>query len=126
MSIPIEITAIHDAAANLRGMSVHIFGSRMGHDVSTPLKGTTVDGRREGIIDNQGHTMLVGNASELFDIQHLTARVRDGLAKQCLGIRTEGRTDLLLRRLWIHKRTLDTQFFQRHAKEVVGATINLV
>ena len=68
----------------------------------------------------------MGDARKLLDVENGTARVRDGLAKQCLRVRTEGSLNLLLRGILIDEGTLNAQLLQRHAEEIVGATINLV
>ena len=96
MSIPIEVTTIHDTTTHLSSVSIHIFSGRMGYDISAPLKRTTVDRCGEGVIDDEGYAVAVGDTGELLDIEHLTARVRDSLAKQSLRVRTESSIDLFL------------------------------
>ena len=124
--LPVEVAAVNDATAYLRCMTVHILGGRVRHDVGTPLKGTAVDRRRERVVDDEGNTMLVCDACKLLDVQDFAARVRDGLAEQRLSIGTEGGRNLLLGSLLRDESTLNTQFLQRHAKEVVCTTIYLI
>ena len=66
--IPVEVSAINDTSTHLRGVSVHVFRGRVRHDVSPPFEGSAVDGCREGVIDNQGHTVLVSYACKLLDV----------------------------------------------------------
>ena len=94
--VPVEVAAIDDYAANLRGMTVHVLGSGVGDDVGAPLEGTAVDRSGEGVVDDEGHAVLVGDACELLDVEDLTAWVADGLAEECLGVGTEGGRDLFL------------------------------
>ena len=124
--VPVEVAAVYDAATDLRGMSIHILRSRVGYDIGAPLKGTAVDGCGEGVVDNEGHTMLVSYASKLLDVQNLTARVGDGLSKQRLRIWTEGGRDFLLAGLLRNEGALNAQLFQSHSEKVVCATIDFV
>ena len=89
-------------------MTVHILGRRMGHDVSAPLKGTTVDRSGEGVVDNQGHAMFMRNACKLLNIENLTARVGDSFAKQSLRVGAESSRDFLFRGFLRYEGTLDT------------------
>ena len=70
--------------------------------------------------------MLVGHTRKLLDVEDLAARVRDGLAKQSLGVGTERSGNFFLRGLWVDEGALDAQLLQCDTKEVVGATIDLV
>ena len=70
--------------------------------------------------------MLMGDACKLLDVENLTARVGDGLSKQCLGIGTERLVDFFLASFLRDEGALDAEFLQRNTKEVVGATIDLV
>ena len=103
LGIPLEVAAIHDAAAHLRGMTVHVLRRGVRHDVGSPLKGAAVDGCGERVVDYQGHPVTVGDACELLDVEHFAARVRDGLAEQRLRVGTEGSVYLLLGSLLRHE-----------------------
>ena len=89
-------------------MTVHILGGRVGDNVSAPLKGTTVDRSGEGVVDNQGHTVLMRNACKFLDVENLTTRIGNGFAKQSLGVRTESSRDFLFRGFLRYEGTLDT------------------
>ena len=75
MCFPIEIAAVYDGSAYTGGMSVHIFGGRVSHNVGSPFKRTTVDGSGESIVDNQRHPVLVGNTCKLLNVEHIDAGV---------------------------------------------------
>ena len=98
----------------------------MGDDVCAPLEGTTVDWCWEGIIDDEGDTVLVSDACELLDVENLTARIADGLTKQCLGVRTECLVDFFFAGFLRDEGSLDAQLLQCDTKEVVGTTIYLI
>ena len=60
------------------------------------------------------------------DVEHCTTRVRYGLSEHSLCIRTECSLDLLIRGLLRNERAVDTELFQRHTEEIIGAAIDLV
>ena len=126
MCQPIKITAVNDASAYLGSHAVHVFRGAVRHDVGTPLEGTAVDGCGKGIVDDEGHTVLVGNLGKALNVEDGTARIRNRLAKHGLRIGTEGSLYLLVAGFLRDERAVDAQLLQRHAKEVVGATIDFV
>ena len=68
---------------------------------------------------------LIGVANVL-SMMYSATRIGDGLAKQRFSVRTESLLDLFLTGLWRYKGTLDAEFLQGYAEEVVGTTIDLV
>ena len=70
MGFPIEVSAVYDAAAYTGGMPVHVFSSGVNHDIGSPLKRTTVDRCRKCIINNQRHTVTMGNTGEFLNVEH--------------------------------------------------------
>ena len=123
---PVEVTAIDYDAAHLRSQAIHILRSRVGDDVGSPLKRTTVHGCGEGVIHDQRHAVLMGDFGEALDIEDRTAGIGDCLAEHCLRIRTESRLNLLVAGILRDKRAVDAQFLQRHTEEVVGATVDFI
>ena len=126
MSHPVEVAAVDDTSAHLCGHTIHILRGGVGDDVGSPFERTTVDGCGEGVVDDEGHTVTMGDFGELLDIEDGTARVRDSLAKQCLRIRTEGCLKLLLTGIGRYEGTVDTQLLHGHSEKVIGATVDLV
>ena len=126
MAKPVEVAAVDDDAAHLCGHTVHILCGGVGDDVGAPLEGTAVDGGGEGVVDNQGHAVLVGDACELLNVEHGAAGVGDGLAEERLCVWAEGCLNLLLGSGGRHEGALDAELLHRHAEEVVGAAVNLV
>ena len=68
MGVPVKVAAVDNSATHCRGMAVHILGGRVSHDVGTPLEGAAVDGRGEGVVHDEGHTVAVGDAGKLLYI----------------------------------------------------------
>ena len=126
MGHPVEIAAVHYGSAHLGGHAIHIFGGGMGHDVGAPFKGTAVDGGGEGVVHNEGDTVLVGYPREFLYVEDGTAGVGDGLAKQGLGIGTECLLNLFLTGFGGHEGAFDAELLQGHAKQVEGAAVNLI
>jgi len=124
MGVPVEISAVHDAAAHGQGVAVHIFGGGVGHDIGPPLKGTAVDGRGEGIVHDQRNSVLMGQTGKFFNIQDHQGRVGDGFPEHCLCVWAERLLDLLLRRVRIHQSHVDALFLHGHCKQVGGAAVN--
>ena len=107
MSQPVEVAAVDHNTAYLCSQTVHIFRGRVGHDVCAPFKRTTVYRGCKSIVDNQGHAVFMGNLSETLNVEDGAAGVRDGLAKQGLGIWSEGSLNLLVGGLLGDERTVD-------------------
>ena len=89
MGRPVKLAAVDNHAADLRGVAVHVLGRRVHHDVGPVLEGTAVDWGGEGVVDNQGDAVGVGDAGHLGDVEHLKGRVRDGLGEEALRVRAE-------------------------------------
>ena len=126
MGVPVEIAAVHNNSANLGGVAVHIFGGGVDNYVAAPFKGPAIDGRGKGVVYDEGYAVVVSNAGELFNVEHVAARVGNGLAKEQAGVGTEGLLYFFFACVGVDKSALDTEFFQSHAKQVVGAAINLI
>ena len=126
MCIPIEVPAVYHAAPHLRGMSVHILGGGVGHDVGPPFKRSAVDGCGESVVDHQWHAVTVGDACKLLDVENLASRVRDGFTEEQFGVGLESLFYFLFRSILIHKGAADAQLLQRNAEEVVGAAIDFI
>ena len=124
MRFPVEVTAIHDGSAHRRGVSVHILGSGVHHDVGSPFEGTAIDGRGEGIVHDEGHAVAMGDAGELLNVQHFERGIGDGFTEQGLGIGTEGFADFLLRIVGVDEGHVNAHLLHRHAEEVERASVN--
>ena len=124
MGIPIEIAAINNTAAYTRGMSVHVFGGGMYHDVCSPFKRTAVDRSRESIVYDQRYTVIVSYAGKLFNVEHFKRGIRDGFAEQGFRVRAESSRNLFFAGIRTDKGNIDTELFQRYTEEVECAAID--
>ena len=77
---PRELAAIHDDAADGGAVAAQKLGGRVDHDIGAVLDRAAEIRRSHGVIDNQRHAGFVGDGRNLFDIQHVHARIGDGLA----------------------------------------------
>jgi len=118
VSIPIEVTAVHNHTANRCRMTVHVLGSRMSHDVGTPFKWAAIDRCSKSIVYNQRYSVLVSYTGKLLDIQHVDARVGDGFAEKSLGIRLESLLKFFFRCVDVHEGTFDAELLHGYGKEV--------
>ena len=123
---PVEVSAVNHASAYLSSQTIHILCGRVGYDVGTPLEWATVDWCCKGVVDNQGHTVLVCYLGKLLDVEYSAARVCDSLSEQSLGVRTESCLNFLLACLGRYEGAVDTKFLQCYTEEVVGTAVDLV
>ena len=121
---PVELAGIHNDAADGGGVAVHVLGGGVGDDIRAPLKGTAVDGSGEGVVHDQGHTVLMGDFRKLLNVQHRQGGVGDGLAEERPGVGLEGGVQLFRRRVRGHEGRGDAHLRQRHADEVEGAAVD--
>ena len=126
MGLPVEVAAVHQAAADGSAMAVDVLGRGMRDDVRAPLEGTAMDRRRKSIVDHQRHAVRMGDLREALDIQHFHARVGEGLAEKKLGFRTEAGVHIFIRGLVVHEGDVDAHLLQGHAQQVEGAAVDVV
>ena len=124
MGFPIKVSAVHDTAAYAGGVPVHILGGRVHHDIRSPFERTAVDRCREGIINDQGHSVAVGNAGKLLNIEHFERRIGDCLTKQRFRVRAESSRNLFFIGIGADECDVDAQFFHCHPKEVERSAID--
>ena len=124
--VPIEVAAIHNHAANLSGVTVHVLRRGVRHDVAAPFKGTAVDGCGKGVIDDERHAVLVRHLGKALDVEHVAAWVRDGLAEEALRVGAEASLDAFVVPVGVDEGALDAELLQRHAEEVERAAVDSV
>ena len=124
VGFPVEVAAVNDGAADRGAVAVEVLGRGVRDDVGAPLDRTEVHRRREGIVHDEGYAMLMGDAREALDVEHAHAGVGQRLAEEKLGIRPEGRFDLLVRGVLVDEGDLDAHLREGDAEEIVGATVD--
>ena len=121
--LPWEIAGVDDAASYLCGMSVHILRCGMCHYVTAPLEWPAVDRCGEGVVDDEGHAMLVGHLREALYIEHIASRVGYRLSEEAFGVRAEGSLYALIIPVGVDECTLYAELSHRHAEEIVCPAI---
>ena len=105
-------------------MAVHVLRGGVRHDVAAPFEGSAVDGRGEGVIDDEGHAVAVRHPGEALYVEHVAAGVRDGLAEEALRVGAEAGFDALVVPFGVNKGALDAELLQRDAEEVERAAVD--
>ena len=122
--LPIEVAAVDDGAADRGAVAVEVLGGGVGDDVGAPLDRAEVHRRREGVVHDEGHAVLVGDARHALDVEHAHAGVGERLAEEELGVGPEGRLDLLVGGVLVNEGDLDAHLREGDAEEVVGAAVD--
>ena len=71
-------------------VAAHELGERVHHDVGAVIDRTAQVRRGEGVVDHQRHVVLVRDLGDGLDVQHVAARIGDGLAVEALGLGRDG------------------------------------
>ena len=121
---PVELAAVHDDAAHLQGVAVHILGGGVDDDVGTEIEGTAEHRRGEGVVHDQRQAVTMGQGRDAFDIQHVHGRIGQGLAEHGPGVGADGLFDLGVIGPLIHEGHFDAHFFQRHGEQIEGAAVD--
>ena len=105
-------------------MTVHVLRGRVGYDVASPLEWTAVDGSGEGVVHDEWYAVAVGHLGKALNVEHVAARVGDGLAEEALRILLEASLYLLVRPFRVNEGTLYAEFLHCHAEEVERAAVD--
>ena len=96
----------------------------MHHDVRPKFNGAAQNRRGERVVHEQRHAVPMGDAGELFDIQHFNARVGDGLAEQRLGVGAERGLNLVFGGFRRHESHFNAKPLERHGEQVQRAAVD--
>jgi len=121
---PIEVAAIHDAAADCHSVAIHVLGRGVGHDVNAEFDRTAENRSREGVVDNHRNAVLVSEIGKALEVQNLASRVSDRFAEEALGVRAEGLFDFFVRSVLVHKRAFDAELLHRDGEEVARTAVD--
>ena len=91
---PVEGAAVHDDAAQGGAVTAQELGGRVDHDVGPVLDGPDQVGGAEGVVDDQGQTVAVGDLRQGVDVGDVGVGVAQGLDIQGLGVGLDGRLHL--------------------------------
>ena len=75
-------------------MATDKLGERVQHDIGAMLDRAAEVRRREGIVDDERELVFMRNGRHLLDVEHVAARVRDGLAVKALRLRRDRATEV--------------------------------
>ena len=125
MLLPVEVAAVDDASANLRGVSIHVLRRGVGDDVAAEVERTAENRSGERVVDDERHTILVGDLRELGDVQNYARGICDSFSKHALGVRAKRLLNLSRGGLWIDEREFDSDLLERHGKEIERAAVDL-
>ena len=121
---PWEFAGVDDDAADAGPVSADVLGQRVHDDIGTVLEGAAQDGRGNGVIDDQRHTMPVGGIGQCLKVNNIAGRVANGFAEDRLGLVIDQR--LKRRDVVMGSETrLDTKARQGMRQQVVSPAIKL-
>lgn len=84
---PVELAGIDDDATDGSTVTTNPLGGRVDDDISTVLDGADeVTAGAEGVVDNHGDTVLVGNVGNLLEVGDVVAGVANALNVDGLGL----------------------------------------
>ena len=121
---PVKVSAVNDGTAQGGTVPVHVFGRGMGNDIGAEFKGTAVDRRCKGVVDNQGTAVPVRCRGKLFNVKHGQCGIGNGFTENRFGIWTEGSIQLFIRYIRRDKCDVDAHAFHCDGNQVVGAAVN--
>ena len=121
---PVKAAAVHNDAAHLNGMPVHIFGCGVHHDVRAEVEGAAEYGRGKGIVDDQRQAVAVRQGGHALDIQHVQRGIGQRFAEDGAGLGTDGLFDFGIGSRLIDEGHFDSHFFERDGKKIEGAAVD--
>ena len=124
MGHPVEAAAVHNGTAEGGPVAIHIFGGRVGHNVCAPLEGPAVDGCREGVVDDERHTVGVGDLCKEGDVKNRKGGIGDGLTEHRAGVVLKGGVKFLLGGVRGDEGAGNAHLLHGHVQEIEGAAVD--
>ena len=121
---PVKLAAVHDHAAALYGMAVHVLGSRVDDNIRAPFDWPAQHRRCERVVHDERHVVLVRDVRPLFNVEHGQSRIGERLTEHRLGVGLEQLLHFLLACLCVRPDALDAEFFERYAEQVDRAAVD--
>ncbi|MNC28978.1 hypothetical protein D3C75_772100 [compost metagenome] len=119
---PVKLASVYDDSANRGAMAADKFGSRMHHDIRSVLNRAQQIRTREGIVDNQRNSVLMGDGCYCFDIQYVTLRVADRFGIERLRFISNCCPEIL-RMIRIHKIHFDSKLRQGGREQIISPAV---
>jgi len=120
---PVELTAIHNNAAESRAVTADELRCRMHHDVGTMFNRTNQVRRTEGVVDDQRNLVLVSDFGDSVDIRNIGMRVAESFDKDELRVFLDGGFDAL-EIVSVDEGRFDTEVTERVLQQVESTTVN--
>ena len=120
---PVEGAAVDDHAGDRSAVSTEVLGGRVHDDVGALSDRLDQVRRGDGVVDDQRHTVLVGDRGDTGDVQDVDLRVGDRLGEERLGVGTHRGPPGVQVVGVLDEADLDTELGQRVVEQVVGAAV---
>ena len=121
---PVKLAAVDDRAAYSCVVTVHIFGCRMGDDISPPLDGSAVNRRRKCIVDDQRNAVRMRRIGEALDIKYDKGGIGNGLAKNGLGVGLKCVFQFFIAAVRIDKSEIDAHLAHGDIEQIERAAVD--
>lgn len=121
--LPVEGAAVYDDAAQGGAVSADKFGSRVNHNIRAMLNGPDQIGGAEGVIDDQGNLMLMGELGQRLDVRDIGVRIPQSFQINRLGFRADSLFHLV-QIMDVHEGGIHAEGLQGSVQQVVGAAVN--
>ena len=105
-------------------MTVHVLCGGVDNDIRTVLKGSAKDRGGEGVVDDEGHLVLVSYLGEFLDIENRECGIGESLAENSLCVGLECSSYILLGSVCIYEDALDAQLLECICKEVDSTAVD--
>ena len=125
MGGPVKGAAVHDHTADGGAVAADELGGGLHHDVGAVLDGTDQVGGAEGVVDDQGQAVLVGDGGNAVNVGHFAVGVAQGLDVDGLGVGLNGLFKVLdVQR--VHEGGGHAVVHQGVGQQVVGAAVDVL
>ena len=111
------------AQSQQRAVAAQELGGRVHDDVGAVRQRVDQVGAGDGVVDDERDAVGVGHAGDTLDVEHVVARVADGLAVERLGVRTN--SGLPLRKIVriVNERYGNAHLWERVVQQVVRTAV---
>jgi len=120
--MPVEAAAVDQHAADGDAMAADPFGRGMHYEVGAELDRLAQIRRGKGVVDQERNFRVMRDLRHRRDIQHLQARIADGLGNDQPGVRPDRSTEFV-QRTRLHKGGGDAEAGKRMRQEIDGTAI---
>ncbi len=120
--VPRKLAAVDDHAADGSAVAADELGGGVHHDVRAMLDRPAEVGGREGVVNHQRHVGIMGDLGHCFDIEHVHARIADGLGVEEPRLRCN-RFAEILRLIRVDEDGVDTEPAEADVELRVGAAV---